>query len=213
MFKKIMIGMLGICLMLMLGAAADARICVKKIGGTCLLWSGSIICGIEANGLGNCIDDPKYLACSATGTGAWMVACGNPGENEWTSPGINTAYFEGTVSGETLVTPEMCDSNGNAYVFVTAYASPELLAAAVAAGACPNNNWTAIDAVPCSVTATDYEMDANGCILADATLSCTLPNCSTLSWDVLTQRFEQRQYECVRTSYNRYQTPQCPAAP
>jgi hypothetical protein len=213
MSKKVILGILGISLILMLGTAADAAVCVKKLGGTCLMWTGSVICGIDASGLGNCFNDPTFLACSATGTGEWVVACGNPGANQWTAPGINTAYFEGTVSGQTLVTPEMCDSNGNAYVFVTAKASPELLADAVAAGACPNDNWTAIDAVPCSVEVKDYELDENDCKLADATFACALPNCSTLGWDSVHNSFEQRQYNCTRTSYNRYKTPQCPAVP
>ncbi len=212
MYKKIIIGMLCMCLMVMiLATKADAYgVCLKKIGGTCLLWSGSVVCGVDASGLGNCIDNPTYLACSADGSGAWVVACGNPGSNQWTSPGINVAYFNGTVSGQTLVTPSMCDSNGNAYAVVTAEPSADLLAAAVAAGACPNNNWTAIDAVPCSMTAKDYITDTNGCILADATFTCTLPNCNTLGWDAVNQKFEQRQYDCTRTSYNRYKTPLCP---
>jgi hypothetical protein len=210
MSKRIMIGLLSICLLALLVSGADAAVCVKKIGSTCVMWSGTVICGIDVSGLGNCIDDPRYLGCSAQGSGSWVVACGNPGTNNWTAPGVNVVNFDGAISGETLVEPSMCDANGNAFVEVTATISQEMKDALLAAGACPNTNWVVADAVPCTATITDQETDANDCVIADATFECTLPSCETLGWDIDTQKFERRQYDCVRTSYNRYKTPICP---
>jgi len=212
MYKKIMIGMVGICLMLVVGTAADAAVCIAKAGGRCLMWSGSLTCGVDANGLGNCTTDVRYLGCEAKGSGTWMVACGNGGSNNWPAPGIQTVELDAVVGGITLVQPDYCDKNGNAYVEVNAEPSQELKNAILDAGGCPNHNWVVIDAVPCHLIATDYEMDANECILADATFECYLPSCDTLAWDQANQTFEKRQYECTRTAYNRYKEPQCPPA-
>ncbi|MEW6571834.1 MAG: hypothetical protein AB1390_11820 [Nitrospirota bacterium] len=211
MFKKIMIGLLGMCLMALLVTEANSAVCIAKVGGRCVAWSGTIECGIDASGLGNCIDNPVFLGCIAHGNSNWVVACGNPGSNNWTAPGINVFYFDGTLSGQILVDPSMCDKNGNAFATVYAEASQSFLDGLVLAGACPNPNWIARDAVPCAMTLTDQEIDENGCVVADATFDCTLPNCETLGWDVDTQKFERRQYDCVRTQYNRYKEPVCPA--
>jgi hypothetical protein len=213
MFKRtFLIGVLVLSLVALLGAEARARVCIAKVGGICVKWSGSVECGIAASGLGKCTD--VTLGCDVKGTDKWAVACGNPGDNSWTAPGIQIVYFEGGVSGELAVDPTTCDRNGN--VFVTVYADPnkELLDNMWAADVCPNPNWYPRDAVPCSMKARDYELNADGCTVADATFDCVLPSCETLGWDKDNQKFERRQYECTRTSYHTYKDPVlCPQSP
>jgi hypothetical protein len=211
--KTLFIVLLGIGMTALVGNEASARICVAKVGGYCVVWSGSIECGISATGVGNVLQDPVTLACTATGTDQWAVACGNSGSNTWTSPGINLVTFSGTVSGEYQLTIYDVDRNGRAYGYAVAKPSDSLLTAIVDAGACPNLNWTAIDAVPCTMQVRDMQLDAADCITSDAYYNCTLPSCGTLNWDTNTQMFERRQYECTQTGTNTYKIPICPPLP
>ena len=108
--------------------------------------------------------------------------------------------------------PSNVDKNGNAYLTVIAKPGTGLLQALDDAGACPNPNWSAIDAVPCTMTLRDVQLDYAGCVTADAFYDCALPQCETLGWDSVAQKFERRQYECVQTSTHTYRTPvECPA--
>jgi len=136
-----------------------------------------------------------------------MVACGNPGVKIWTSPGINVYPFEGTLEGTYQLKQKDVDKNGNAHTTVFADPSGDFLRDLVLAGACPNKNWEARDAVPCVMTATDLQIDENGCVEAEAVFDCTLSNCKGLQWDVDNQAFERRQYDCVRTSYTKNNCP------
>jgi len=210
MLKRLIMVLLAMSLVLVLVAQPSAKVCVFKLGGTCLAWSGSLECSIAASGLGNCLEDPSTFTCTGSATTTWLVACGNPGTNNWTAPGINLVYFDGTLSGDYTVTEQDCSKNGRADVTVYADPNADLLAAAVAAGACPNNNWVAIDAVPCNMTLVDREYDSSDCLVADATFDCSLPDCETLGWDSVTQHFERRQYNCTRNEYNVYNPPICP---
>jgi hypothetical protein len=181
-----------------------------KIGGYCTVWSGSVECGIEATGIGNVTKDVVFLGCTVTATDTmWAAACGNPGSNDWTSPGINLVLFDGTLNGTYQLTQGDVDRNGNAYANVIAYTDPGLLQAMTEAGACPNTNWSVIDAVPCDMTVRDVQLDAGGCVTSDAYYACTLPQCGTLAWDANAGKFERRQYECTRTSTNTYKIPLC----
>lgn len=209
--RVVFVGILGIGMAVLVWSEASARVCVlKSATGACLVWTGSIECGISATGIGNTINDPVFLACTATGTGLWAVACGNPGSNDWTAPGINVAYFEGTLSGAYQLTPADIDKNGRAYVNVFAPPDDGLLFELTQQGACPNSNWIAIDAVPCNMTLIDQQLDAAGCVTADAVFNCFLPECATLGWDASAQKFERRQYQCTQMSSNSYKIPVCP---
>lgn len=215
MFKRtLLIILLAITVTAVGGQEASARVCVMKVGGYCTVWSGSIECGIGATGIGNVIKDPVFLGCTATAAETmWAIACGNPGSNTWTSPGINLIQFDGTLSGTYQLTQGDVDKNGNAYANVITYADPGLLQAMTDAGACPNTNWSVVDAVPCDMIVRDMQLDADGCVTSDAYYSCTLPQCGTLAWDSDAGKFERRQYECTRTSATAFRTPLCPTAP
>lgn len=212
MLKRVLlVGFLGIGMVALGWSEASARICVlKSATGACLVYSGSIECGISATGVGNAVNEDVYLACTATGTDLWRVVCGNPGSKEWTSPGINLVYFSGTVYGEYLLQNYDVDRNGRAYGYAVASPSDSLLFAITEAGACPNSNWSALDALPCTMQVRDMQLDANHCVTADAYYDCFLPDCETLGWDINTQMFERRQYECTQTATNSYKSPQYP---
>jgi hypothetical protein len=175
-----------------------------------LVWTGSIECGISATGIGNVINDPVSLGCIASGTSQWVVACGNPGSNGWTAPGVNVVNFDGTLSNSYQLTPADVGENGRAYVNVTALPDEVLLFDLTQQGACPNLNWSAIDAAPCSMTLIDQQLDATGCVTAEAVFNCSLPECETLGWDAAAQKFERRQYQCTQLSSSSYKTPVCP---
>jgi hypothetical protein len=218
--RTLFIVLLGIGLTAPVGNEAFARVCIGKVGGICVLWSGSLVCGIGATGIGN-VDpdvDPVYLACTGTGTGQWAVICGNPGTNDWTSPGVNLATFSGTLNSEVYqLTPYDVDRNGNAYGFAVAEPSSGLLTAITENGGCPNSNWSAIDALPCNLTLRDMQLTKDGCptgcdkcVESEAYFDCELPSCATIGWDSITHTFETREYTCTKTGSNTYKDPVCP---
>ena len=215
MFKRMfLIILLAITVTTVVGKEASARVCIQKVGGYCVVWSGSVECGIGATGIGNVANDPVFLGCTVMGIDTmWAAACGNPGSNSWTSPGINLVQFDGILSGTYQLTQDNVDRNGNAYANVFTYADPGLLQEMTEKGACPNTNWSVIDAVPCDMTVRDVQLDAGGCVTSDAFYSCTLPQCGTLTWDSNAGKFERRQYECTRLSTNTYKIPSCPPVP
>jgi hypothetical protein len=209
--RVLLIGLLGVSLIALIGNEVSARVCIlKNSDGSCKYWSGSVECEISATGVGNVTQDPVTLACTATGTDNWIIACGNNGSNIWTAPGINVINFSGQLSGLYELTVYDVDQNGRAYG--TAYATIDNTTSddLIAAGACPNSNWSVVDAVPCTMEVTDKQLNADNCVTSDATYSCTLPSCETLSWDSGTQMFERRQYDCTLVSVNNYKDPICP---
>lgn len=217
--KTLLVVLLGIALTAPIGNEAFARVCIGKVGGICVLWSGSLVCGIGAIGVGNADPnvDPVYLECTGTGTGQWAVICGTPGNN-WISPGINLATFSGTLTSEVYqLTPYDIDQNGTAYGFAVAEPSTGLLTAITENGGCPNSNWTAIDALPCRLTLRDMQLTKDGCpsgcdkcVTSDAYFDCELPSCATIGWDPITHTFESREYTCTKTGTNTYKPPVCP---
>ena len=232
MFKRLLlIGLLGIGLILPLATEAPGIVCpsgkVKSccydVGGSikcycCAKVTGSIKCFIQASGLGNCLDNIRFLGCHVTGTGDYAVACGNPGTKSWESPGIQIVYYPGgEIVGEyVLVEPEQCDDNGNALVEVHAVPSENLFTALENAGACQNEGsngkeqWQVKDAVPCTMEASDMEADENGCIISEAVWNCELKDCAGLKWDKRARRFEEKVYTCTRIKTIRHNPPLCP---
>ena len=227
MFKRLLLViLLGIGLILPFATEAPGvvcpsgykKACCRNYGGSiictcCAKVTSSVKCFVQAAGLGNCYDNPTWLGCEVTGTGYYAVACGNPGTNYWEAPGIQIIYFPGGVIGDyVLVDPWDCDEHGNALVEIHAVPSGTLLRALENAGACQNEGktgreqWTARDAVPCTMEARDYEIDENGCT-SEAVWSCELPDCENLKWDKRARSFEEKLYNCVRTGTIRHNCP------
>jgi hypothetical protein len=213
--RALLIGLLGISLAaLPMNEAHPGATCSIKQGGTCLVWSyNSIACQIQATG----VQEEYYLACTITGTDNWLVVCQNQGGNE--APGINVATFSGTFNGVYDLTNHDISRNGTGSGLAIADPSDSLIQA-IGDVACPNYNWTALDALPITMQVRDMTLDENKCVISDAWYECTLPNPETLQWYSNTQSFEQRQYECTQISRNNYSVPQyidgsspCPVTP
>lgn len=195
-----LIGIMVIFLMALVGKDASARVCVAKIGSTCVLWSGSVECNVTGAG-----GHPGWTAeCTVAGESSWLVACVNNGGNY--PPGINLVEVDGVLSGTVGI--DEVERNGR--YSVTAFAEPSvqfLLDLVTTYDACPNTNYEAVDAVPCTMTVTISEYDENHCLESDAEYFCMLPDCETLEFDPITLTFERRQYECSRTDTNNYSCP------
>ncbi len=209
--KLLLIGLLGISLvtLFVIDASALGTCILRNIYGGCRVWSGSIECGISVSKVGNVTKNPETVGCTASGTGNWVVACGNPGVKRWTSPGINLVYYSGSLEGNLAIQKTDVDHNGNAYLYVPASADQSMLNNLT--DTCPNPNWIAIDAAPCEATVTDQEWDACNQVVSDTTLWCTLPSCETLGWDKTAQQFERREYECTILSQHLFPVNACPS--
>jgi hypothetical protein len=192
------IGLLGICLIALVGKDASANVCIFKVGSTCIMWSGSVECQIDMSG----VHPGTTAVCSASGESTWLVACVNHGGNF--PPGINLVSWEATLQGEYTLEEGDVERNGRANVTAFANPEPQFLIDLVEAGACPNPNYSAVAAVPCSMEVTIQEYDENNCLDSDATYFCELPDCETLGYDEVTMEFERRQYDCMRLDTNNY---------
>ncbi|MGE0822695.1 MAG: hypothetical protein AB7G75_06220 [Candidatus Binatia bacterium] len=190
MLKRIFIGLFGISFTILLATAANARVCLFYQGGTCLFWSGSVECDLNANGVGNVKKDPKSLACNVVAQGTGLLLCGNPGSKAKAAPGIQVVTVPQNFGASTGITS--VDKNGVATATVVTSANLPGLDEF-----CPNTNWVALDYVPCAASIEAELTDDIGTI-SSATFSCTLPSCETLGYDAATQKFERRQYECTR---------------
>jgi len=206
------LGFLAVVWITILGLTTDAlaiAVTLRKPIST----GGSIVCDIEATGIGSMKQSPKGLTCQLaplpgeTGQ-AGLVVCGNPGKKLNTSPGIQVAIFEGSFDEFEPIDPRNCDRNGKCnQVLHAELTGPQL---GTLNSACPNQtNWSALDFVPCTTTASVevFGLDCTGAtvVLAQATYECTLPNCDTLTWNRDTQNFETREYICRIISQQDFQ--------
>jgi hypothetical protein len=210
--RSLLLGMFYLGLVVALASEAlAAGVCVYRdpITGKCRIWSGSVECGITANGLGNVTKDPKAGGCTVMGNeGATvpiygLVYCGNPGTNKHAAPGIQPCYYDGEFGKFTKITKGAIDTNGVAYV--TAYASLDPQELSKMNSCCPNPQWVAIDFVPieCDVVFDLVEIlyyvgdvPVYGDTIDTATYHCVLPDPLTLGWDKKTQKPERREYNC-----------------
>jgi hypothetical protein len=204
--KLLLIGLLCIGVLALVVPQAPAKVCVAYYKNKCVLWSGSLECTVGATGLGDCSGDT--LSCRASGT-EWAVICGNPGTNIWCAPGINIVELGADVTGSYEVTPADCVDNGKAEVTIYAQPSQDLKDQLLAAGACPNQGWSVLDAVPCATILTDQQFDEDGCLVSEADLYCELPDCGTLTYTCDPPSFERRQYDCETIDTRNYPKPLC----
>ena len=198
MFKQVMIGLLGICVVAILGTEAAAQ---RIIGGSG--WTKGVSCeGISGSGAGNVTKDPKSVACDIAPTDQsqglpGFVFCHNSGAN--TPPGIQPANFSGTFGDITPLNPALVDRNGRfTGAAVIATLTDDQLA--TLRSACPNQNYDAFDFVPIGPFQLIVELvrEATGEVLATDVLICTLPHPETFGFDKKTELPERRQYDCHR---------------
>jgi len=203
MFKKlVMIGLLGICIA-MLGIEAIAGVCIAKVGGTCVAWSGSVECQIGADQIGSLSKNPK-LQCQIDASGEGVLACANQGAGK-AAPGIQLRLVTETETfGAFAPILKQNISGGVATVDVTTSLSTTSLED-LADAFCPNANWSGIGYVPCEANITFSQTDNSGTLDAK-TYHCELPSCDTLGFDEVTHKFERRQYDCCQVGVD----PNCP---
>ena len=212
------VGLVSVMFMLtigILGLASDTQavlinVFVPKIG--------SLICDITASQIGN-PNEPKGFKCQgeklpeATVFNI-IVLCGTPG-NLHAAAGVNSFAFNGTFSGFETIDPASCDKkrnkcSGSPHGQLT----PEQLQGLTAAGACPNPNWTALDAAPCEgiFTADVVALDCAGqeVVLAEQKIRCTmdLQKCANIQVDQATTTFVDTPYDSCQLVSNE-SLPKC----
>ena len=192
MFKRVTISLLGISVIVMLVTEAAAG----GIGGTA--FTKGVECDITAFGVGNVKKDPKSVGCdifptdtSQTITG--LAVCENIGGNK--PPGLELAEFSGSFGDLAPINPADVDKNGKAFKVVVANLDTDELAALKSA--CPSDNFTVTDFVPCGPFKITFDLrdETTGDVLATETLSCQLQPC-TLGFDKKTGLPERKQYTC-----------------
>jgi len=202
MFKKlVMIGLLGICVA-SLRTEAIARVCLAKLGGTCVQWSGSVECDIVADQVGSVSNHPK-VDCDSNHPTTGIMACSNGGKKANLSPGIQLVFVD--LSGSTefdssATTPILKGDIKNGEANVVAIASLSSTQLAQLDQFCPNpQNWDAVGFVPCE-TDVHIALRNDSGTLDEVTYHCSLPQCDTLGivgFDNTGKfHFERRQYEC-----------------
>lgn len=179
--------------------------------------------------LGNVDNVPTYvlLTIFVQGEGdvlpSWAVICGNPGTQNWTAPGINIAYLEAAFGGIETIDPANVLKNGTAYATVPAVPTEAMLTA-LADLACPNPNWIAWDALPCSNTHAVFEeiIYVDGACYLRSSLTynnCYIDGCPgnvNWTWDDINQTFTfvPTPYTCPEEPVlNTWKTPEmilCP---
>src|SRR5947208_4492569 len=202
MFKKlVMIGLLGICVA-SLRTEAIAMVCLAKLGGTCVQWSGSVECDIVADQVGSVSNHPK-VDCDSNHPTTGIMACSNGGKKANLSPGIQLVFVD--LSGSTefdssATTPILKGDIKNGEANVVAIASLSSTQLAQLDQFCPNpQNWDAVGFVPCE-TDVHIALRNDSGTLDEVTYHCSLPQCDTLGivgFDNTGKfHFERRQYEC-----------------
>ena len=223
MNKRVIIGLIVISAALIMASGVSANVCVFKVGGTCVFWSGSVIGDISANGLGNIKKDPKAVRFTVQSTEpdedgqtaltqeesppltGW-VFCGNPSQYHHAAPGRQPADFSGEYPmGFSYITEKDLDKNGTSDTVVKAKLDEAALAAAYELNAVceeQNHQWVAIDFVPFKFyTVVDLEEvadDGSIVYIDNAAFYCELPDPNLVVWDKKTNAPTQEQYDCDR---------------
>ena len=209
MDKRAIAGLLTIGAAALLANEAVAATCaLRSSSGTCLFYTNGVEGEIRTDSQGSLLKGPKVKITAVptpTDPGVpsvvpGVVACGNPGANGWTSPGIQTVYVSDlTVVTTLLRSPEVPIQKSNVskgVALIVAHA----LAFEPNSSACPNSGWQVVDAVPCNADITvTLSNDAGTIDSAKFACSLDLQTCSTLAWDNVSQTFNRKPYSCTLT--------------
>ncbi len=201
MFKKlVMIGLLGMCVA-SLRTEAIASVCLAKLRGTCIMWSGSVECDIVADQVGSVNNHPK-ADCDVNQPTTGVLACANGGKKRNLAPGIQLILVDlsGSQDFDSSATTNILKgdiTNGEANVVAIASLASTQLSALNQF--CPNpQNWHTVGFVPCE-TDVHITLRNDSGTLDQVTYHCSLPQCDTLGFFFDAQgqfHFERRQYTC-----------------
>jgi hypothetical protein len=187
-------GLLAATVIAMTSHEASARVCLIFQGGRCVFFSGSVECDIVADQFGSTNKNPK-VDCQIEAPGDGLLACANGGAKGKTAPGIQVIQINAAETFGAFASITKSDiTNGVATVDVTASLLGDPLTQ-LGEIYCPNANWSAVAYVPCETNATVTLRNDSG-QLDQVAYECTLPSCDTLQFDLVTHKFERRQYEC-----------------
>jgi hypothetical protein len=201
-------GLFGMSLLAIFVTEAHAIVCstgFRLIGGSCYKVKG-VACEVDLQQLGNVTQHPKQLACNINpppgqeGVLEGLLFCGNPASNQ--PPGQVPVLFscpEGSSScfgGVTSVDPNAV-KRGRTHVQVIALPTADQLNN-LAQIHCPNEKFIGLDFVPCAFSSELDLIDVETSDIDEAAKhSCSLPDCSSLTWNKKAHMPEQRDYECV----------------
>jgi hypothetical protein len=202
MYRKVMLScVFAISIVAIVGTEAVARVCVlRSSSGTCLYYSGSVECDLNADQIGPLSSEPK-LSCIVTPStlpdSEGLLLCGNPGAKKTASPGVQIVHVPGPESPSFIISTWLITKNdikgGVAYADFKTFADLSDFNSF-----CPNLGWVALDYVPCEATIKAEQSD-NISIVDSKTFSCALQSCSTLTYGLTVNgpRFERRPYQCT----------------
>ncbi len=201
MFKKlVMIGLLGMCVA-SLRTEAIASVCLAKLGGTCIMWSGSVECDIVADQVGSVNNHPK-ADCDVNQPTTGVLACANGGKKGNLAPGIQLILVDLSGSQDfdsSAITNILKGDITNGEANVVAIASLASTQLSALNQFCPNpQNWHTVGFVPCE-TDVHITLRNDSGTLDQVTYHCSLPQCDTLGFFFDAQgqfHFERRQYTC-----------------
>jgi hypothetical protein len=186
---------------------ASAKVCIFKIGGTCVFWSGSVRAELNADKPGNIQNQPKSISFTINrieGAGMpGLVYCKSRNPNI-TTVEIKPALFGGILSATEDITqshikPAQTVTGAQTAAVVPAVAKVNESQLRDLDQQCGDPNWGAIDFVPREFETQVSLVNKNrGKVDSWVIIRCTLPNHSTLGWDSVNNRPEQREYQCVR---------------
>ena len=188
---------------------ASARVCVFRIGGTCIFWSGSVRAQLNAEEPENFRGETRSINFTINGfNGAvlpGLVYCKSRNPSIQTVEKISAQYIgvfgitKEIGAGEFRHQPEQ-GNRKNAIVPATAKLDANQLRGLNQQ--CKNEfgpNWRAIDFVPSEFeTQVTLVNKGRGIVDSRVIIRCTLPNPATLGWDTVHNRPQEREYQCTR---------------
>jgi hypothetical protein len=198
---------LSATVVLFISTAAVAKVCIFRIGGTCIFWSGSVRAELNADKPGNIQNKSKAISFTINrieGAGMpGLVYCKSRNPNI-TTVEIKPALFGGIFSATEDITqghikPAQTVTGAQTAAVVPTVAKLSNSQLRDLDQQCGDPNWGAIDFVPSEFETQVSLVNKNrGKVDSWVIIRCTLPNPSTLGWDSVNNRPEQREYQCVR---------------
>jgi hypothetical protein len=201
-------GMMTASAGMMIASDAEARVCLlRSTSGQCVFWSGSVECenlgtggaGAEdKSSFGRSVAAARAMGCAVSSldeesAGITGIAFCADKDGKSVTP-VEAALAAG-FGGEAEIQPGNRDGKGAVFgLNVRARAAGEQLRELDQY--CGGEGLSAVDFVPCQMTAKVRLVGDRNSVLDGAEFACHLPQCETLAWDPETGRPERREYEC-----------------
>jgi hypothetical protein len=186
-------------------SGASAKVCLFKIGGTCVFWSGSVKGVLSASVPENLKERPVSLGfrIDAKRGLPGLAYCQHP-----ETKGIKIIQDVSIVpkglfeASERIMEGDIYECEGNRGAIVAPVARLNNIQLSSLDKFCGDPDLKAIDFVPRIFETTIFLKDLRtGNDIETLTVTCELPNqdLKPLGWDEINQRPEKRQYECYKS--------------